>query len=949
MFTFLQQVAEHYGRKDNLDKTVFILPNKRSILHLRAEMKTALSGSPARPRLVSMNEFFQKLYGRETSDRITLILALYECYKSINDKAESLDEFIHWGNVMLSDFDNIDKYLADAQKIYVNVAEFNEYRDSFEYLTEAQKSAIEHFLSHFRDNNGRLTVNMDIDSKDVKTRFLRVWNILAPLYKEFNRFLDEKGLAYEGKVYRGFVESLQGKDIKEAMSKAFPGKDCFVFVGLNALNECEKAVLRGLRNAGMAEFVWDYSSKEIMDKRNRSSFFMKKNVEEFPQQFKLDLNGLSRPKVNVISVPSSIGQTKLAPAILAGVPEADYNKTVFILPDERLLMPLVSAIPESVDEINITMGYPITESAVYACMKTLAYMQIARRSIDGKEYIPYKLLSDISSSSVLKKALSEEESTLVEKVLREAPQQVQVETLLSGDTLKTIFSPVEGFNPNLASAQQNDALNTYLKGCVEVISSALSDENDTDQVEAEFASRYAGVLDAIRAYRLDVLPLTWLRMLDNLLRDEKIPFVGDALSGLQVMGTLETRALDFKNIVIMSTNEELFPHRSSDNSFIPPELRKGFGLPTTEYQDAVWAYYFYRLLQRAENVWLIYDCRTEGLLSGEESRYIKQLEYHFNFDIKRFTTVAPAGVSPDEESIEKTEKDIEALHKGHLSASTMQSYLDCPVKFYYKAVKGLKDDDEPVDSVDAALLGTIFHAVMEHLYQGKTTVSRDDLQALLSDEEVLRSLINEQLCSQARTITVEGRNIVIAEVITEYVKATLRHDLDLLMQSGSNSFRILGLERYLKASIGGYEFIGFADRIDTFEEGKIRIVDYKTGKVENDDLLINDANAEAVAEKLFGDQAYGRPKIALQLFLYDYFAKNGVVRDGEKVVNSIYSTAKLLTKPLPDVEECEAFSRIVKEKLEAKLAEISDTSIPWKRTCDKKVCQMCDFRTICGR
>ena len=351
--TFLQQVAAHYCGPNvkNLDGTVFILPNKRAVLHLRNEMKAVLSGSGLShgPRFVSMNEFFQKLYGRETSDRISLLLALYECYKTVNPNAESLDEFIHWGNVMLSDFDNIDKYLADAEKIYVNVADFQSIQDTYEYLSENQKAAIEHFLSHFRDNNGRLTVNMNIDSNDVKSRFLRVWNILAPLYKEFNERLDENGLAYEGKIYRGFVESLNSDgDIEKAMSKAYPGRKTFVFVGLNALNECEKFVLRALRNTGMAEFVWDYSSKEIKDGRNRSSFFMKKNVEEFPQAFVLDQGGLKRPEINVVSVASNIGQTKLAPAILSGMPETDFDKTVFILPDEHLLMPLVSAIPSKV-------------------------------------------------------------------------------------------------------------------------------------------------------------------------------------------------------------------------------------------------------------------------------------------------------------------------------------------------------------------------------------------------------------------------------------------------------------------------------------------------------------------------------------------------------------------------------------------------------------------------
>lgn len=953
--TFLQQVANHYIQQvEKLNGTVFVFPNKRSLIHFRKEIKDAAEGAGIELpgiRMTSMSEFFQKMYGGETTDRIRLILALYETYRELNPSAESLDEFIHWGGVMISDFDNIDKYLADAKKIFVNVSDFREIQDTYEYLTENQRKAIEHFLAHFRDQNGRLTVNMDMESHDMKARFLKVWNLLGPLYERFKRKLDDSGMAYEGKIYRGCAEGLKnGVSINTMSGTAFPHKKRFVFVGLNALNECEKTALRALRNAGMAEFVWDYSSREIRDGRNRASHFLKKNVEEFPQAMRLDTEGLRRPDVTVISVASSVGQTKLAPKILAETTGCKPEETVFILPDENLLMPLMSAIPGEYDNINITMGYPMNKSAVYSLIKSIGTLQVGMKRVGEESYFHYKAVDDILSSSLLKKILVDEEKECVKKIKTDAKQFVP-KSDFSGETLQAIFRD----DVLLATTEKsengengNTRLADYLKSVLCLVTEHLG-ESDTEQVEAEFAKRYLDILASLSLIQIPVQVMTWLRLLDGLLQAESVPFEGDALSGLQVMGTLETRALDFKNVVILSANEDVFPHRSADNSFIPPELRKGFGLPTTEYQDAVWAYYFYRLLQRAEKVWLIYDSRTEGLLSGEESRYIKQLEYHFRFPVKRLTAVAPIAITDEEESIEKTQEDIDVLHRGHLSASTMQSYLTCPVKFYYQAVKGLRVEDEVTESLDASMIGTIFHAVMEHLYSGKSIVTPQDIRDMLADEEALRALIRKGICEKMRTPEVEGRNLVIEEVILEYIKGTLRHDLRLLGESGSEGFRILGLERYLKTTINGFPFIGFVDRIDTYKNGEIRIVDYKTGHVEDDDILITDSNAQEVVDKLFGEVNTGRPKIALQLFLYGLFAHESVVRQNETVVNSIYSTAKVLTTPLPDVPESPSFTELVRQRLGEKLNEVSDLSVPWKRTCDKKVCAICDFRSICGR
>ena len=945
---FLRQVAQHYLNPSftDLKDTVFVFPSRRSLVHFRNEIK-AVSGDPSlKVHGTTINDFFYRIHGTRPTERLRLVLELYEVYKSVNPKAESLDEFIFWGRTMIADFDNIDKYLADAKALFVNISDYKAMQDTLSYLTEEQRHAIEQFIAHFRDRNGRITV-LPGAGKDIKARFLQVWDLLYPLYEGFKKRLDANGMAYEGMVYRSFAERLcGGADIREIVNGIYGGERRFVFVGLNALNECEKTVLRALRDASMAEFAWDFSSKEIRSRENKASLFLTKNIREFPQAFSIDASPLRRPEVTVVSVPSAIGQAKVAPQFLAEA-QGDPEETVIVLPDESLLMPLLSAIPDSYDTVNVTMGYPMKRSAVYSLMKAVAQLQLSAREKDGVTYFHHKAVTDILTSSLVKAILTDEEKTVAEAVRCAAKLHIPQQDLTGGDTLDTIFRPVIS-DIKGASAEQNHRTEEYLRQVIMHIGTRTGDSGD-ELVELDFAKRYHEAVSALSAYDLPVLPATHLSTLDRMLFDESVPFDGEPLRGLQVMGALETRALDFRNVAILSANEDVFPHRSADNSFIPPEMRRAFGLPTLEYQDAVWAYYFYRLIQRAEKVWLIYDSRTEGLLSGEESRYIKQLEYAFGFNIRRFTATAPVAAPATAGPIPKTEDDVKTLREKRLSASALQNYLCCPAKFYYHTVKGLRTDDDVAESVDAAMLGTIFHEVMQKLYSGRKSVSQEDIRQLLRDEKTLRGFVHEGIKNQMKVLDVEGRNLVVEEVLLEYVKGTLRHDLSLLGAEGAQAFRIIGLERYLETEINGFKFIGFADRIDSYRDGEVRIVDYKTGHVENDDIVITAKNAESVADKLFGESNTGRPKIALQMYLYGVFAHKNILRQGETVVNSVYSVGKLLTTPLPDMPECPEFTTNVDGRLKALLDEIADTAIPFRRTEDKFTCEHCDFRDICGR
>ncbi len=954
MIPFLKQVAAHYLAAD-MEGTCFVFPNRRSAVFFRKYLGDLLreggADRPMRaPQSLTINDFFYKVYGGEVTDRIRLLLELYESYKAVYPKAEPLDEFIFWGEVILADFGDVDKFLVDAEDLFTDVADFKDIQDDYSHLSDVQREAVLHFVNHFRDRNGRLTVRLDTDDTTVKARFLQVWNILFPLYKDFRARLRAQGMAYEGMVYRDLAERLKGGEaVADILAGVFPQARRFVFVGLNALNECEKTVLRRLRDAGLAEFCWDYVSEAVRDPRNKSSVFMRDNVRDFPNAFPVDPDGVGKPAFHVVSVPSSVGQAKLAPEILSRCNTENPVETAFILPDENLLMPLLNSIPPEYDSINVTMGCPLTGGAVYALVSSLAAMQQRLREKSGVWHFYHREVRSIFANSLFRSVLTPEEETFVQEVKKDAKYYVPQADLQGGPLLDLVFRPVVT-RPKEASADQNRALVKYLSDIVSYVGWKLRGV-EAMLLELDFAKRCMQSLNLLGDIGLDVLPATWLRLLDELLSGESVPFRGEPLEGLQVMGPLETRALDFRNIVLFSANEGVFPRRSSSASFVPPELRKGFGLPTFEYQDSVWAYYFYRMIQRAEHVWLVSDSRTEGLKSGEESRYIKQLQYHYRAPLERFVATSRMELAPEADAIPKTAADIDLIREGEHSASSLQSYLYCPAKFYYSFIKRLSTEEEVLEAMDAGALGTVYHGTMQALYGPfvDKCLTVADLDGMLKDRKAVKALVRQTILKKMQTVDVTGRDLVVEEVIVEYVLRTLRHDRELLVSSGSKGFDILFLEEKMLGTFEGFKIKGYADRIDSYLAGEARIVDYKTGKVEQDDIDITDDNAADVVEKLFGPTNNGRPKIALQLFMYGLLTQEQEKLRGRPVVNSIYSVSRLFTEPLEDRPANAEFARLTRERLKDLFTEMTDPSVPFRRTEERKTCEYCDFKMICGR
>ena len=970
MTPFLKQVADHYYNAGKIEEKCFVFPNRRSMVWFRKHLCSAVKDVPLlAPQMLTINDFFSRVSGVPASDRVRLLLELYDSYKALNPKAESLDEFIFWGDVILADFNDVDKYLVDPKQLFANVADFKALQDTFEYLTDTQREAIKGFLSHFNDQSGKLTVDLGTDDPDVKGRFLQIWNILYPLYVNYNKSLADKGMAYEGMVYRSLAERLKNRSVEDVFQDIFHEGATFIFVGLNALNECEKTLLRKLRDAGKAEFCWDWSGDMIKDPQNRSSFFMADNVLEFPQAARWDPEGVECPEINVISVASSAGQAKRLPDILrqrTGAPE----ECAVVLPDEGLLKSVLNSIPEEIHDINVTMGLPMNGSLFYTMMADISAIQMHAVKRKDTWLFYHKQVWDLFSSEIFRKAADEKTMEIVAKVKENARYYIPKDELTGTLLMDVIFRPVI-MDPKMASTSQIALFAQYQKDVIEVIAPAIADDASL-ALELEYAKEYYKCINVLFEIRPEVLPMTYLRLLGQLLSSVSVPFRGEPLKGLQIMGPLETRALDFKDLVIMSANEGVFPRRSVSSSFIPPELRKGFGMPTYEYQDAVWAYYFYRMISRAEKVWMLVDSRTEGLKSGEESRYIKQLEYHFGVPLKRSVVKFGSMKTASLPDIAKAEEDVVRIKDTVLSATTLQNYLACPAKFYYGTVKGLEAEEEVAESLDYGMFGTVYHDTMRALYTSEEamdpefvfndreprgglngealkTVSRSYIEGWLSRKEDIKAKVKALIMMQLNTIEVSGRNLVVADVIVRYIIKTLQRDLELLKKEGRDSFEILGREIRVAGEFCGQRFKGFIDRLDSFKDEQARVVDYKTGKVLEDDENIHDGNAEEIAEKIFNPDMKNWPKIALQFYIYDMLVQSRPEVRGREICNCVYSTAHLFKEPPVTVPMNRKFYEAVSAKLEAMLAQMYDTSVPFRRTDDEKTCSYCDFRMICGR
>lgn len=964
MKPFLYQVAtlfyQQYGAE--IHRLAFVFPNRRAGLFFQKYLSEISEIPLFSPSILTINDLFMQLSGKHPADKIQMLFRLYELYKQRSGSSESFDEFIYWGEMLLNDFDDIDKYMVDARMLFRNVSDLKSLDDDFNYLSPEQVQAIRSFWSSFYPKG---------DSPN-QQHFLELWEILYDLYAGLRTSLAKDGCGYDGMIFREVVEQLE----KEPMSD-FPF-DQVVFVGLNALSVSEERLLLALQKKGVADFYWDYVGPWVTDSDNKASFFLERNLKLFPSRMQLPATEPVQAEIRVMGVPSAIGQAKQVYPILQALADEQQLtdesalRTAIVLPDEHLLVPVLNAIPEAIQHINVTMGYPLAGTPVAALMEYILTLQKNIRYIDRVPVFYFRDVLPILNHQYVMAAAPEEVSQLVKDMTAGNRIYVHAADLNRHELLSILFTPV----------QNTEELSDYLIHVLEALNACLRNNRPnpddeemisnstqtTADIEQEFIFHYFATVnrmkEVMREAKIEMRLDTYFRLLKRMTDLITIPFEGEPLSGLQVMGVLETRALDFDRLIILSMNEGIFPLKKAANSFIPYNLRRGFGLPTYEHQDSVWAYHFYRLIRRAKQVTLLYDTRTTGLQTGEVSRFVHQLRYHYQYPLidelvvydVASSAVPPISVQKTAE-VEKLLSDFLSGGPRALSASAINTYLDCPQKFYFSVLEQIQEEDEITETVERDVFGSILHKVMEDLYapfKGKL-VTADLLKLLRKDQPLLTGTIArafaELFFKSSVVRPLEGENFLTGEMIRKYAEKILEQDARF------TPFHYIESEKKVRATITlsdkrVVQLKGFIDRVDSLDR-VLRIVDYKTGS--------GKLEFESV-EGLFDKEAKDRPKAVMQVFLYAWMYQQLPEYTGMPIQPAIYYLRTLFQRSFKPVVEqkkgrgkadkvnsFQDFASDFEDKLRQCLDEIFNLDIPFTQTETGKACAYCSFRGLCGK
>ena len=962
MQTFLQLVAQDLYQKigNDLSRVAIVFPNKRASLFFNEYLAMQSDRPIWSPAYVSISELFRQLSPWKSGDPIWLVCELYKVFREETRSEETLDDFYFWGELLISDFDDVDKNLVDADRLFSNLQDLKNIMDDYDFLDSEQEEAIRQFFQNF-----------SIERRtQLKEKFISLWDKLGDIYHHYRHNLAELGIAYEGMMYRYVMEELQPDKLKY---------EHYVFVGFNVLNKVETKFFERLREAGKALFYWDYDvfytrlpRENTPPYTHEAGEFILRNLKIFPNELpEAVFDTLRKPKnVRFISAPTENAQARYLPEWIRSVTKRDLPETpvkekenAVVLCNEALLLPVLHSIPSEVKNVNITMGFPLAQTPVYSFVSALIELQTTGYRRDTGRY-QYEAVQ-----SVLKHPYTRQLSTSaegLEKQLTRDNRFFPLPSELKQDTfLEQIFTPKTGLS----------ALCQYLTEMLREVAVLYRKEQETDDIfnqlyrESLFKSYTLinRLLNLIDNGELNIQIETLRRLLCRLLATSNIPFHGEPAIGMQVMGVLETRNLDFRNLIMLSLNEGQLPKAGGDSSFIPYNLRKAFGMTTIEHKNAVYAYYFYRLIQRAENVTLLYNTASEGLNRGEMSRFMLQFLVESPHTISR--EYLEAGQSPQsgrEISVEKTPEIITRMYERYdvnrhprslFSPSALNTYLDCRLKFYYRYVAGLKAPDEVSAEIDSALFGTIFHRAAELVYKDLTAngkeIRKDDLEQVLSNNIKLQNYVDtafkEEFFHVALTEKPEynGTQLINAKVITSYLRQLLRNDLQYapffmegMEKKVTEIIEIETPQGKLALNIGGT-----IDRIDS-KDDTLRIVDYKTG---------GSPKTPENIKQLF-TPADGRPNYIFQTFLY---ASIMCRKQSLKVAPSllyIHRAASETYSPVIEMGEARQpkipvnnfafYEDEFRERLQTLLQEIYNPEEAFTQTEDTK---KCDFRELCRR
>lgn len=998
MKAFLKIVAKDMLEKYGTDMSdiAVVFPNKRASLFLNSYLAQLARKPIWTPTYITISDLFRRHTDLKVADPIKSICDLHKTFVKCTGIDETLDHFYGWGQLLLSDFDDVDKNMVDAKQIFANLSDIHEL-DDVSYLTDYQKQMIKKFFSNFSDDH----------NSELKKRFLQLWCHFYDIYVEFNKRLTQQGLAYEGALYRNVANN---------ENIAFRHKK-YLFVGFNMMQKVELNLCDRLMKQGKAAFYWDYD-QYYMDGNNEAGHYIRQflpyypnELADYPQQ-EIYNNMTKNKDITYISAPTENIQARYVNTWLKENGRYKMGRNVaIVLSDESLLQSVIHSLPPEVGSVNITIGYPLQQTPFYSLIQQLIQLQgIGHPKFSDTYRLHYVL---IALRHPYTRYISEKYTDLQNKLNEQKRFYPSREFLsMDGDEgLSLLFRDLEGTNApkgtdkergtdkekdTASQDEYNKKLITYLLDVLRTI--GIHAKKLEDPLFHESLYRTYTLLnrlqDLIMAGDLQVDIITLERLIQQLIQTTSIPFHGEPAEGIQVMGVLETRNLDFDHILVLSCNEGKLPKGVNDSSFIPFTLRNAYGLTTVENKVAIFAYYFHSMLQRAHDITLTYNNATEDGQSGEMSRFMLQMMVESQHSIKRRTlTAGQKPLRPAYNEEQKTDEVMAVLDDIKMITPTfLNTYQRCQKQFYYKYVKGLLEPDEiDEDEVDNKIFGNIFHRAAELFYytfaskediavddRGKQrlihpiVISAGDLDNALKDSSLVYRLVDQAFREELFKVSssdyhpkYNGLQLINKEVIASYLRQLITID------RRQAPFTIIGMEIVVSTTLGVatargeklFRIGGFIDRLDAVAANgnpsaggnlaeRIRVIDYKTGRAQ--------ATHPKDIDEVFGTTPQAMNKhndYYLQAILYSLIIKNDrrfnpaqePVSPGLLFIQNAGSedydpTLKLGKELLSDVAPLEAEFT---EHLRSLLADIYNPAVTLKPTEDKKRCIYCPYAALC--
>lgn len=1000
--SFLKSVAQAYAsRYDEMSEFCFLFPNKRSGTFFLKHLSESLDDKPMlAPEVLGVEEFVTRIADREPASRIDMLFRLYNIYCNLAGKSGALasesdlldfDRFAPWGETVLGDFDEVERYDVDAAEIFKNVRDYREISSNF--LTDEQRAVIERYFGYSpasADVAGFWKcVNEPEEGSPLKEKFVELWKLLPELYSALLDDLESDGLCMPGSAFRIALRRMEA-----GHNATMPWKR-IVVVGFNMLSATESKLFGELQkltaddDEPYAEFFWDATGPVLNAESGIAAATMKRNRRNFPEpewaREYMQHSDVSEmpPRINVAASPSNATQVKIAAEIVKdwiqeiGQDAIRDARAAVVIPDENLLMPLLHSLPRELESVNLTMGYSMRYTSIASFIYHLRRLQMRRRKsgtdvayyhADLKLFLAHPLLHVVAGSEAVNElngyVSQHHKITVTLEEIRNYSEKI-----------------AEMLRPISREASVKDTI-AYIDHVLLMLDVALSDGVDMPAINSKmersqiflYRTALSRLESSVHRHGISMNFISVFHLVDKLLAGEKITFEGEPLEGLQVMGLLETRALDFDHVIVLSMNDKIMPRRSRKRTFIPDALRRGYGLPTMMAGEEQYAYYFYRLMSRASDVNLIYDARAgEGMRSGGKSRFLLQLDMlHARglTDLKSYSfTLNPSLSTPRD--VEKTpvvmarlEEYLKVENGRNLSASALMNYCQCQVKFYYRNVLGINDDSEPSDYIDAITQGNIVHEVMQRIYvpgklqrkylKDKIVITSECIEGLLEDAEhldrLVRMAVNHQHFHKKDwndDSPLPATASIVADRLRRQVEDVLRHDLALA------PFELAGVEvkGNVQWSAGNSRKVNMSysfDRVDVVD-GHFRVVDYKTGS----------SHVEAAEfENVFNGDS--KAKYIIQLMLYAHLLEERVREEENREtgdigmaiydVNSISKDGEVLPKiAKKHVTGHKQISEAFIAEMERIIEDIFDAEKPFRVAENEDACTYCSLRQLCGK